>query len=636
VTDTARLLDLVSGMGHDGAFEIILATTFNFDSEFFVHTGVLPALAGELNLDRAGQSLRRRISADVVRDALGNPFVGVIQGCPSPGATPAWVDRHLWPTRRLGVQHAKCLLAASRSNLHALVTSANLTDGSWCSNIEMGVAWTAPRQPVTVAERQAAAAIAELARGLRLLAFAIKEMRFAEAAAELESRLPPPTSGDPHVVWSGKPFNGHPLDGLAPGEELIVTSPFWPADAPGSARVVAELRRLAPDVTLVGRAAPGTAVLELPDAMATSSRCAGVKMEVAAAPNDPNSPTDAVSRRLLHAKQFSLRTGQQWRSYVGSANATVQGLALAGKPNVELGVVAEIGPLLKGSAAESTRPPPAVVDPDDPASASAAPFADSYATAHLRSGGVLELTCEPTPARGAYLEVPTGGPVRLLRQRTRQKLDVEADIVSGLLRRPEVTVVSSSGTRLPVPVVVSDDLVRAEAGATDLDSLLDRLRRNPLGRPSDDPYDGTDEPNDADGPPPGLDMARRVVPRKPVHRARETIEVITASEAPLKAFLATDPPCRLIELRLAGAGGILDLARRLDSTAGTDVGLTLTAAAFATIEIELLFSRLATAPVVVTALAPLRKELALLIDALLHRMASGTTPKRLRRLRKGT
>ncbi len=440
----------------------------------------------------------------------------------------------------------------------------------------MGVAWTAPRQPVTVAERQAAAAIAELARGLRLLALAIKEMRFAEAAAELASRLPPPTSGDPHVVWSGKPFNGHPLDGLAPGEELIVTSPFWPADAPGSARVVAELRRLAPDVTLVGRAAPGTAVLELPDAMATSSRCAGVKMEVAAAPNDPNSPVDAVSRRLLHAKQFSLRTGQQWRSYVGSANATVQGLALAGRPNVELGVVAEIGPLLKGSAAESIQPPPAVVDPDDPASASAAPFADSYATAHLRNGGVLELTCEPTPARNAYLEVPSGGPVRLLLQRTRQELDFEADTVGWLLRRPEVTVVSSSGTRLPVPVVISDDLkllVRAEAGATDLDSLLDRLRRNPLGRPSDDPDDGTDEPEGGEGPAPGL--ARRVVPRKPVHRARETIEVITAAEAPLKAFFATDPPRRLIELRLAGAGGILDLARRLDSTAGTDVGLTL-------------------------------------------------------------
>lgn len=227
----------------------------------------------------------------------------------------------------------------------------------------------------------------------------------------------------------------------------------------------------------------------------------------------------------------------------------------------------------------------------------------------------------------------------MLLQRTRQELDVEADTVSRLLRRPEVTVVSQSGTRLPVPVVVSHNLqllVGAEAGAADLDSLLDRLRRNPLGRPSDDPDDGTDEPEDGEGPAPGLDMARRVVPRKPVHRARETIEVITAAEAPLKAFFATDPPRRLIELRVAGAGGILDLARRLDSTAGTDVGLTLTAAAFATIEIELLFSRLATVPVVVTALAPLRKEIALLIDGLLRRMESGTTPKRLRGLRRGT
>jgi phosphatidylserine/phosphatidylglycerophosphate/cardiolipin synthase-like enzyme len=150
----ARLLDVLNDVANDRPFKTILAVTFTFDPEFFTSTGVLPALAGELDrtvatddraIEVARKERRRRVDSDVVRDRLGDPYIAVVQGYPSPsGPTPGWIDRYLWPTRRAGVLHAKCLLVAGEARAHAVITSANITEGSWCNNLEVAAAWWGP------------------------------------------------------------------------------------------------------------------------------------------------------------------------------------------------------------------------------------------------------------------------------------------------------------------------------------------------------------------------------------------------------------------------------------------------------------------------------------------------------------
>ena len=644
MTGPVRLLDVVAEIADDGPFEAVLATTYTYDDDFFVFSGVLPALAGLLSRERGNQLGRRRVSAEAVRDALGNPVVAVLQGYPSLGPSPQWVDRYLWPTRRLGVQHAKCLLVKGRARLHAVVTSANLTEASWCRNVEVAAVWSAPRAAVSAGERSSMQAIVEIAGGLRQLAEAVTAQRMAEEAAAMALPLDQPVAASPAIVWSGKPFDGKPLAGLGTGEEIVVTSPFWPAEVDGCARVVAALRRLAPHVALAGRPAPGSATLEMSTPMAEAARRAACRLEVAVAPDDPDGPLDAV-RRLLHGKQISVNSGGAWRSYIGSANATPAGLALKALPNIELGVVADVGRLIAAKPADSTAPPPLAPDPDEPelalgTTAGASPFAAVYAAAHLEATGVLRLHCEPPPAEGAAVAIPSGGVIHPLRNLKEQTLHLDDDTVGLLLRRPEVMLTTALGERLPVPVVVADELKRLPhssfTAGVDLDLIHEELRQNPLCRPSDDQDDdgqGLEDDTDVAG----SQSSKQAVPRKPVHRAREMVEVVTATEPSLRDFLASrpEPPPRLVELRLAGAGSIVDLARHLHGTAGAEVGVPVTAAAFGTIEIERLFERcIEGAPTTVAAaVARITAEVAQLTDDLL-RMLDTTTAKRLRTLRR--
>ena len=597
-----RLLDVLVEMAADGPFTSILATTFTFDPEFFVHSGVLPALAGELDRTRAtGDERRRRVDAEVVRDRLGNPYVAVLQGFPTrSGATPGWIDRLAWNTRRHGVLHAKCLVAVGPELVNVIVTSANLTEGSWCQNLEVAVSWSAPRNPTTAGERRRAEAAAQVVAGIVSLARLVKATSLIDEASKLHDELTNSADPAPVVVWSGKTLPGHPLEDLARGDEAVVISPFWNDDDNSASTVTAALKGLAPTVTLAGRKSSNGSGVELPGALGLAAQGAGFKLSTSSEPDAANVEDSSLSIRRLHAKQIAVRSGSAWRSYVGSANATLQGLALGSGPNVELGVIVDIPPLVRRDPTVTSVDPHGLSDPEDPAALrdDEAGWPSFYGRAFLAEDGNLALHIDPAPDAGAKVEIPTGAESRPLIRKADHVLHLEGAHVARLVNRAEITIVTAEDVRLAVPVVLDDALKRQVGGsgagiAQDLDELLACLARNPIRSPSDDDWESSDQaPSDTPSGP----MPSPPLPRKPVHRAREAIEVVMAVEGPLQEFLERNPSPtdRLVELRLGGTGSIVDLARRIAMTSGSEHGLTKVASAFVATEIGLLLNRLST------------------------------------------
>jgi len=593
-----RLLDVLVEMADDRPFTSILATTFTFDSEFFVHSGVLPALAGELDRTRlAGDERRRRVDSEVVRDRLENPYVCVLQGYPSQsGATPGWIDRLAWNTRRHGVLHAKCLVAVGLERVNVLVTSANLTEGSWCQNLEVAASWSAPRKPTTAVERRRAAAAAQVVAGIVSLARLVKAPSLIDEASKLHDELTCSADPAPVVVWSGKMLGGRPLEHFPRGDEAVVISPFWNDDDTSARSVTAALKGLAPIVTLAGRKSPIGSGVELPKALELAANAAGFRLATSSEPDAVNLEDPTPQARRLHAKQIAVRKGGAWRSYVGSGNATLQGLALGGRANIELGVIVDTPPLVRRESTVTVVDLLGLFDPDDPAGVSDEEgWPSFYARAFLGEHD-LTLHIDPAPDAGTKLELPTGAEARSLTRQAHQVLRLDDAHVTKLVNRAEITIVTAAGVRLAVPVVLDNALKRevnasGVSNAENLDELLARLARNPIRRPSDDDLEASD---DTDSTALSGQMANRTPPRKPVHRAREAIEVITAAEGPLIEFLASKPSERLVDLRLGGAGSIVDLARRIAKTSGSEQGLTMVASAFVTTEIALLINRLAS------------------------------------------
>jgi len=649
MSEPARLLEIVGAMADDGPFEVVLATTFNFDAEFFVNTGVLPALAGAGRTGAGGPSeQRRRVDSEVVRDILGNPFVGVLQGCPSQGPTPGWIDRTLWPTRRLGVLHAKCLIVAGRDRVHALVTSANLTDGSWCRNLEVAVSWSAPRAPRNASDRRRAAAVADVADGVRALAAETGATTILEHVTMLANELGNATDGEPHIVWSGPLFSRKPLGEVGSADELVAISPFWPGEPSAASRVITAFNKAAPKVTLIGRNVGGGTRLEAPIAIYEAAIAAGCELRVARPPLDPKAVGFSLFRPL-HGKQISARSGSAWRSYVGSANGTVQGLGLLGRSNTELGVIVEVGPLLPSAAANGKPIPPAVPDPDDPdaffgtqaGDEDLGRLDDRFVLARLFEDGRLELHSEPPPPAGSSLEVTPGLPEFTMLQMSDQTINVDQTTVDALIRRPEIALVTPGRPRLSIPILLDEVLKRRVGGSgvssraeLALDDLLDQLRTNPTRRPEEDQADDSFEESDDDAVP----VARkgRAIPRRSVHRAREAIEVVTNAERPLGEFFSSDPPDRLVTLRIGGTGSMVDLARHIAATVDAPAGMSATASAFAVLEVERLLKRLANDhPTFASPMRPLRSEVTSLADALIHSVGErqSSTAGRLRKLR---
>lgn len=619
MSGTRRLLDVLGELSADGPFDCVLATTFNFDGEFFASTGVLPALAGLLDRGADDQGRRKRVDPALARDELGNPYVAVLQGCPPDGSdiTSGWIHRWIWPTRSRGLLHAKTLVAAGTKHVHCLVTSANLTERSWCSNLEVAVAWSAPWS-ASSSDRRRSVAARTLVEGLAKLAASIDAQPMLAAAHELASKLSPIGPGSPEVLWSGGPFAARPLKSLGSGHDsAVVVSPFWPADHNGARQAAGALSSLAGSVTLVGRDNGGR--MELPADMQAAAGTHGFRTHSASSNTSPDA-SDPLNRRL-HAKQIAVCDAQVWTSYVGSANATVQGLGLAGRPNIELGVLTPTECLIDHTPAPELVEPPDTPGPEDPAwilDASGAGNNDVAAQLYETDGNyTLEVQITPAPGQRAGLEVPTGDQERRLRHRRVQTLDLDDRTAQRVIQRPEATLVDG-GRRSAIPVVLSEELklrIDSYQGSEswDLDAALASLASNPVAEPTEDDSDTySEQPQSVTSDLPELETPP--VPRKPVHRAREAIEVISAAEEPLRGFLAADPPPRLVALRLGGRGGIVDLARQVEASAETDEGLGGVAGTFVLNEISLLLGRLQSASAQ-AALQNLRREVDRLYQA---------------------
>jgi hypothetical protein len=574
VTAKKRLLEEVSQWATP--FEVILATTFTFEPAFFVAAGVLPAMAG-LGSERPS-------SAALVRQQLGSPYVGVLQGGPSQGAVPGWIDRAIWDSPRLGLLHAKCLVAAGTTRIHCLITSANLTEASWRTNRETAAVFSCSRDG---RGRHASKAVTVLT-GLRWLAATRELTDWVDATDRLLETLPR-SSAPTDVVWSGLHWPGTVLDRLPTGHVVTATSPFWPDEPAAAQRVIAALNAVAPKLRLVTRDAAHGELFEAPGAFvdALVSHAPGVEIAVA-------SPTDtgeeATVPRRLHGKQVTVDTSVGPRSYIGSANVTVRGLALAPGANVELGIVVPVDGLVDHLGFRSLDPARRRDPQDyDAPELDLAEFVSGLALLHADRR--LEIVLDPGAVQWTSVEVPIGETERPLSAAKTEFL-LDEKTYAKVVGLPELLVRSQTAAA-HLPVVLDGDAKYDVEGISDagFDAFLKGFGAT-IGLNESEEEDGPGEPlGDSPPPtPPGVNEIRAV------HRARDVIERLEQHERVLQSRLVIvpRPSTALVELWLRGPGGMVTLARHLRHAALDELppAITPTAATFVLTEIDFALRRL--------------------------------------------
>jgi hypothetical protein len=577
-----RLLEHVENW--EPPFEVILATTFTFEPEFFVNTGVLTTMAG-LGSERPSSSA-------LVRQRLGNPYVGVLQGAASQGAAAGWIDRAIWDSPRLGLLHAKCVVAAGK-RIHCLITSANLTETSWRANREIACEFSCSRD----GKGSHASEVVTVLTGLRRLAVARGLTPWVEAANLLLKTLPEPLA-ETDVVWSGRYWPGTVLNRLPRGNRLTATSPFWPSDPAAADRVVTALTALAPKLRLVTRGTANGDLFDAPPAFVAALAAHAPDTEIAVA-----SPTDNSGevQRRLHAKQLTIETSEIITSYIGSANVTVGGLDLAPGANVELGVLVPVDGLIDHLGfspfdVAKARDPQDEDDPElDPAE-----FLSGLAFLY-EADRRLEISLDASVVHWTCIEVPVGEIKRSL-SGNHTEFILDKKTYDKVVELPELLVRSQNvAARLPV---VLDHNAKHDVdviGRTDLDDFLGGFGGT-IGLDESEEEDEAGVPSVEGLPVPPEVLVGKI---RAVHRARDVIERLEKHERMLRFRLENGPkqPEAMIELWLRGPGGIVTLARCLRHAA-LEVGppaMTPTAAMFALSEIDSVLQRLKTSFPVYTA-----------------------------------
>ncbi len=570
-----RLLERVAQW--EAPHEAILATTYTFNAEFFVNTGVLLALA-QLGTERPAAS-------SLVRQRLGNPYVGVLQGDSSSGALVGWVERAVWDARRRGLLHAKCLVVAGRTQIRCLLTSANLTEPSWRSNQEIAAVLTCPRET----GGGQTAEVVDVLRGLRSLGEQRGLGGWVAAVDRLLNNLPAPP-GTTDVVWSG--FGSLPsvLERLPHGEVITVTSPFWPNEAAAATHVVEMLAAVAPRLRLITRGSSDGALFDLPEAFVDAIRSKGTPAEVAVCSSIETIDGREVQRRL-HGKQLTVQTPDGPLSYVGSANATVRGLALGKPPNVELGILAPVEPMVAELGFRQLDPGKRRDLQEEASEPAVAEVVSGLALLHA-DGLRLEVLVDD--AGWTAVDVPVGGAPRALSHR-QTTFDLDRQTYEQVATQPEILLHSQTRTG-KLPVVLDDEAKRdvdvLTATTLDLDEFLNGFGHR-LGP------DESDDDEDADrtlDPPLQQPSAPRTAIMA-VHRARSAIERLDAHERLLRTRLEEDAalPTALLELWLHGQAGVVQLARHVRRAAldRTPPMISAVAATFIICEVESTLERMA-------------------------------------------
>ena len=429
-----RLLDLWQPPEGAGAAVGCIATSFTFDTDFFVDD-CLTRFLGLTRVQGEGDA-----TSDVARmldeeDRLSEAPVCVL------------VDRSCVPDKRnlrwdlltvaLGrgrLLHAKVAVLLWEHHTRVLIGSANLTSAGYRSKIETVTALDlgpdcALPEPLlrTLASelRDILAAvpgdISTHARGRAGQVLDCFEERIAAANLPTVGRR-----SDPRLAIAVTKPGVSPLDGFdqvwqgGPPHEVTVLSPFWDNDSEARLAVLKRLKQRGDAwATFVVSFDPRTNVVRAP-ATLLDGLPKRIDTYVVALGALPDSATDDL--RLLHAKCIRYESDGWVAAMVGSSNITRPGLGLT--PNCHREINLWIGCSSNSATAKALRllipegeeinlPDMQFEEPSDEDEAEAVPLPASFVDALLYPGATpsLELTLDPAnlPDRWSVLD----GDVRL-------------------------------------------------------------------------------------------------------------------------------------------------------------------------------------------------------------------------------
>jgi hypothetical protein len=276
-------------------------------------------------------------------------------------------------------------------------------------------------------------------------------------------------------------------------------------------------------------------------------------------------------------------------SYIGSANATMHGLGLRSSStinNVELGAihecdvqygVGEPGLITEFRVVEPTS------DLDDPETSF-----DTWAIARLE-GDHLTVKAQLSPGEAAEVGIPGRSNRWVLNAGEEANIRLEPHLRRRLLAVAELELYRGSFDSVRIPVILGeiDKLLVPDGEATyEIDDFLWSSRR---GTGAIDDNSGVLHLVDV---PEMAEIHTQMIRRMRVHRARDVVEALPRLEKELKELCRSGEPGTLIELRLHGPRGPLELGRRITEFAGSPRGLTRTASAFAINELLMMIHRL--------------------------------------------
>ncbi|MGV0795508.1 hypothetical protein ABQF26_00975 [Mycolicibacterium elephantis] len=330
----ARLLDFWSPPDGAGQPIACLATTFTFESDFFVRDCLsrflsLSTVSGE------GDSISSIVAVLEEEDRLSEAQVSVLvdRGTPAEKRNLRW---DLLPVSvRGGLLHAKVAALIWERKARIILGSANLTSAGYRRQVELALAIDLDencRVPKFVLDEL----VTELRRLVDLVpgpATGPKERglstvdRLADRVEELG--LPRSSPADLRITLAPARPGTSPLDRLDDvwqGSQPLratILSPFWDDTVPAPAISAVQSRLTGRpasrrSITLVAAVDPITGKVQAPESLADQS-ATDVRMF--------DSPDE--ERRVLHAKLILAESNDWLAALIGSSNATESGLGLS-------------------------------------------------------------------------------------------------------------------------------------------------------------------------------------------------------------------------------------------------------------------------------------------------------------------
>jgi hypothetical protein len=348
---TRRLMDHLTGDPKWGALLGMMATSYEFDADFF-EMDFLPAVLGLGSWDDAGWTSRVALEKNLA--GLEGAWVAVDQRRYR-GRPRSW-RVEVRPALGNGgaTLHAKVSVVVYEAAVRVQVASANLTEPGYRENREVVFSLVAtPNAPESVG------LVRQLVEGMpsRLGPWWSPTAGKVHALAVARLTEWPNSPSDARVAWSDSttPLWGQVLDTWeagAPLDRVIIVSPFWSAEGDagplrqfiGGLRERARVPATLPVLLLTEAEAAEDEEWrpKLPAIGAFDPKDLGVELTAQAVLPRPSDEGNegVLKQRALHAKVVLLEGPKRSVAYCGSANFTARGWGFgSAKANLEAGLI---------------------------------------------------------------------------------------------------------------------------------------------------------------------------------------------------------------------------------------------------------------------------------------------------------